>query len=122
MRADKTDVDDFPDHANVLAVVATYQEEYDAMPWPLLVDVMASLPSINSSLALSRQGVQADAVLMDIVTDLRARDFLEMTASGAISTAQGDQYIQQWNGKFTARKKQARKDLAELRFQKFQVR
>lgn len=122
MRANETDVDDFPDHANVLAIVATYQEQYDAMPWPLLVDVVASLPSIGSRLALSKQSVQVDAVLMDIVTDLHARGFLEMTASGAISTARGDEYIRQWNGKFSTRKDWARKDLAELRFQKFQGR
>lgn len=117
-----TDVQQFPDHANVLAMVATYQEAYGAMPWPLLVDVMASLPSIGSSLALTRADVQVETVLMDIVTDLRARGFLEMTASGAISTATGDSYIKRWNGKFTSRKAQARRDLAELRFEEFKQR
>lgn len=119
---DGTDIDQFPDHANVLAVVATYQEKYQAMPWPLLVDVMASLPSIESTLCLTSPSAQIDTVLMDIVTDLRARGLLMLTGSGAVSTPEGNAYICRWNGKFSSRKSEARKNLAELRFEEFRSR
>ena len=91
------------------------------MPWPLLVDVVASLPSIGSPLALAEPFRHADSILMDIVTDLRSRGLLEMTASGAVSTRDGHEYLANWTH-FIERKRQAGADLAELRFERFRQR
>lgn len=119
MRSANTDVDQYPDHANVLAVVATYQVEYGAMPWRVLVDVMGSLPSINSDLALGGAGRHVEAALVDIVADLRALGFIELTGEGTVRTERGESYIKEWNGKFERRKDQARAALARLRFPRF---
>lgn len=119
MQRDDASVDDFPDHANVLAVVSTYQEQYGPMPWLVLLDVMESLPSISSGLQLSKAGRRVEAALLDITTDLRSLGFVELTAAGTISTSKGDRYIEKWNGKFTARKELARTALGELRFERF---
>lgn len=119
MHRENTNVDQYPDHANVMAVIATYNEKYGPMPWSVLIDVLASLPSINSTLVLRQAGRRVEEALVDITSDLRALGFLELTADGTVSTSQGHEYIREWNGKFTARQKQARKDLARLRFTEF---
>ena len=119
MHTADANVDDFPDHANVLAVVATYQEKYGPMPWLALVDVMQSLPSINSPLCLGKAGRRIETALLNITTDLRSLGFVELTSAGTIATSRGDEYIKSWNGKFTSRRENARKALAELRFDRF---
>lgn len=119
MQSTAASVEDFPDHANVLAVIATFQDEYSAIPWAVLVDVVASLPSIGSGLALSGPPHQTEQALVDIVADLRTLGLVEMTSKGTISTSQGDEYIERWNGKFASRKAQAQESLAKLRFPAF---
>lgn len=109
-------VDEFPDHANVLAIIRAYMDNFGPMPWPLLVDVVGSLPSIGSDLQLTDVRRGLDQTLVDIVSDLRSLGFVELTPAGTMPTAAADEYIRAWNGRFATRKTRATEALEELRF------
>lgn len=118
MRDSQVGMHDFPDHANVLAVVDAYTSASGRpLPYVLLLDIMESLPGVDSEAAIphaSRIGVVT--ALHNIVADLRRLDLIEMGSAGTELTLCGRQRLEAWNGQFKARSKQAQAAMVEAGF------
>lgn len=111
------DMHDFPDHANVLAVVSAYTDAQGAMPYALLRDAMASLDAIHDEMAISSSGsIGVAMALHNVVTDLRHLDLIDLGPAGTVVTSCGEDRLKAWNGKFRERRSHATRVLQELQF------
>ena len=52
MRTKDAEMHEYPDHANVLAVVFAYSETSGPMPYALLLEVMESLEAVRDDMAI----------------------------------------------------------------------
>lgn len=90
-----------PQHANVMAIIKALD---DAVPWAVLREVVAQLQHREPDLCLQDVPINAiDAILLDIVTDLRALGLVTVGPSGSVLTAAADDTIRAWNGEFSRR-------------------
>ncbi|NHA67723.1 hypothetical protein [Phycicoccus flavus] len=114
-----TDVaaDDFPNHANVLALVSAYtQATGEPMPWAAIVEVVERLQLEGNPAGLEMRGsLRVGEALGDIVTDLRRLNLLHFGVNGTDLTAAGEEMASRWNGRFTQRRESATTALRELR-------
>lgn len=117
MSSTNATAEEYPGHANVLALVSAYTEAVDSpMPWATLVDVIESLQLQGNPAGLQAPGPSTvDDVLGDIVTDLRRLNLLRFGVHGTTITDTGEEVAKAWNGQFTGRRQQAAAALRELR-------
>lgn len=117
MRTSEVDIHDYPDHANVLAVVRAYTEKLGPMPYALLLEVMEMLEAVSDRTAIQATGSAGLArALHSVVTDLRRLNLVELASSGTVLTPGGFQRTAAWNGNFRERSEHATQMLREFGF------
>jgi hypothetical protein len=117
MRTRDGEMHDYPDHANVLAVVRAYSKTSGPMPYALLLEVMESLEAVRNDMAIHTGGATSVAVaLHNVVTDLRRLDLVDLGSSGTVLTPAGVEKANAWNGQFEKRSEQAAAALRDLGF------
>lgn len=116
MRDRDVEMHDFPDHANVLAVVHAYVAGEGPMPYALLLSVMESLAALDHEAAIKKSDRSVRLALHGIVSDLRRLDLIDLGSSGTVLTPCGEEQLQEWNGKFRNRSAKAADEMRELGF------
>jgi hypothetical protein len=117
MRTSDVEMHEYPDHANVLAVVRAYTAELGPMPYALLLEVMEMLEAVNDQTAIQAEGGTSLAqAVHNVVTDLRRLNLVELSSSGTVLTPGGLTKIATWNGKFRERSEHATQMLREFGF------
>ncbi len=117
MRTRDVEMHDYPDHANVLAVVSAYSKRVGPMPYALLLEVMESLKAVGDDMAIKTGGATGVAkALHNVVTDLRRLDLIDLGSSGTVLTPSGLEKATAWNGQFQERSEHAASSLRDLRF------
>jgi hypothetical protein len=117
MRTRDVEMQQYLDHANVLAVVSAYSERVGPMPYALLLEVMESLKAMGDDLAIQTGGGAGVAkALHNVVTDLRRLDLVDLGSSGTVLTPSGLEEATAWNGQFQDRREHATSSLQDLRF------
>lgn len=102
----------FPQHANVMALVKAFEEP---VPWALLLEVVTRLQRSAPEVALGEIPLsRIDAALLDVVTDLRSLGLLDVRPVGTVFTDAGEDTIREWNGQFTERLAAAKAALLTL--------
>lgn len=115
MRTRDGEMHEYPDHANVLAVVRAYSKTSGPMPYALLLEVMESLEAVGNDMAIHTGGATSVA-LHNVVTDLRRLDLVDLGSSGTVLTPSGVEKANAWNGQFEKRSEQAAAALRDLGF------
>ena len=117
MRNSDVAMHEFPDHANVLAVVHAYTEAAGPMPYQLLLDVMESFGATGNDMAIQHAGgVGVARGLHQILADLRRLDLIDMGSAGTELTPCGYSRLQGWNGLFRQRRTLARDAMTTMGF------
>ena len=117
MRTKDAEMHEYPDDANVLAVVCAYSETSGPMPYALLLEVMESLEAVRDDMAIHTGGTTGVATaLHNVVTDLRRLDLIDLGSSGTVLTPSGVKKANAWNGQFQERSEHAAAALRDLGF------